>query len=101
MKFRSKQFRIAAANAKGNQRAGITKHGRSHGMRELICKLIYEAKMQRKFARLGKKRGERIRTERLKFVDMHEEGDTLMRGSCAALHSYELQMRDEQRAQEI
>ena len=77
-KLGREQFRVAAADAEHDQRAGIAEHRGADGRRELVGVLVRETEMRCELARLGEKRRERFGAKCLEFVDVHEEWYALL-----------------------
>jgi len=101
MKFRSEQSGVFCRHAKDHERAGIAKDGRAHGIAELLGVLVREREMYCELARLRKQRREGVGAEGLKLVDVDEERRPVLGRLVATRHGDELQVREQERAEQI
>ena len=72
VELRREQRSVCAANTERDKRPGIAEDCRAEVRRDLIGKLMTEAKMRAIFAHLRHERREGVCTKRLELVDMGE-----------------------------
>ena len=60
MKFRRQNLRVDAADAKRDERTGVSEYGRAHDRRDLAQKLVHQGEAQLEFAALARECRERV-----------------------------------------
>ena len=100
-KLGREQFSVGRGNAKRNERAGVAQDGGADDLGNLLCVLVGEAEVGRELARFGEDRRECVGRERLEFVDVDEVRHASLRRYGAARHGRELDVGDEERAEDI
>ena len=101
MKFGRKKLGVRCRHAKNHERAGVAEDGGAHLVAKLLGILVRERKMRCEFSRLRKQRGERIGAEGLKVVDVDEERRSILGRLVATRHGDELQVREQERTEQI
>lgn len=99
--FSGEDLGVAVAHAEGYEAADVAEDGLADGERELIDILMAEGEAEAVFAGLGEDAGEGIGAEVLEFVDVHEEVSAVGLGNGRPGHGGELELGDEQGAEEI
>lgn len=92
---------IGEADAEGDEGADIAKDGLPHGGGELGDVLMAQGEIEPVFPRLGQDGGEALRGEVLELIDEEEEVASLVLGLTVAGHGGELELRDEQGAEQV
>ena len=100
-KLTVKVLGIGKADAEGDEGADIAKHGLPHGGGELGDVLMAQSKIEPVFSRLGQDGGEALGGEVLELIDEQEEIAPLMFRLAVAGHGGELELRDEQGAEQV
>lgn len=92
---------IGEADAEGDEGADIAKDGFPHGGGELSDVLMTQGEIEPVFSRLGQDGGEALGGEVLELIDEEIEIAPLMLGLAVAGHGGELELRDEQGAEQV
>ena len=92
---------IGEADAEGDERADIAKDGLPHGGGELGDVLMAQGEIEPVFPRLGEDGGEALGGEVLELIDEEEKVTALVLRLTIAGHGGELELRDEQGAEQV
>ena len=100
-KFAMQVLGISEADTEGNEGADIAKDGFPHGGGELSDVLMAQGEVEPIFPRFGKNGGEALGGEVLELIDEQIKVAALMLGLAVAGHGGELELRDEQGAEQV
>lgn len=92
---------IGKADAEGDEGADVAKHSLPHGGGELGDVLVAQGEIEPVFPRLGQDGGEALGGEVLELIDEEEKVAPLVLGLSIAGHGGELELRDEQGAEQV
>lgn len=99
--FAVQMFGIGEADAEGDERAYIAKDGLTHGGGELSNVLMAQGEVEPVFSRLGQDGGEALRGEVLELIDEEIKIAPQVLGLAVPGHGGELELGDEQGAEQV
>ena len=99
--FLREQFRVGVADAKGDHRAGVSKHGLPDFGRKLVKVLMREGETEAIFAGFSQNRRKTVGGEVVEFVNEQVEVSAIRLWRVGARHGCELKLSGEQGSEQI